>query len=76
MRVPEQRRAGAQVVVDVLAACHVPHVAAFAAGDDEVELPRQDEKAEAAAGEIAAGGGEKLRLAFGGRCWNHAQISL
>ena len=62
MRVTEERRTRAQVVVDVFAAGDVPDAAAFAARDDEVQLGRQDEEAEAAAGEIAAGVGEKLLL--------------
>ena len=52
VRVAEQRGPGAQVVVDVLAARDVPDVAALAARDDEVQLGRQDEEAEAAAGEV------------------------
>ena len=43
----------------------VPDAAALAALDHEVELGRQDEEAESAAGEVLARVGEQLRLAFG-----------
>ena len=62
MRVAEQRRAGAQVVVDVLASGDVPDAAALPALDHQVEIGRQHEEAEPAAGEVPARVGEELGL--------------
>jgi hypothetical protein len=53
------------VIVEILAAGHVPDAAPLAAGDDEVELRRKDEEAETAAGEEFARGGKEDVLTFG-----------
>ena len=65
MRVTEERRPRAQVIVEVLAPRDVPDAAAFATRDDEVQFGREDEEPETAAGEEFAGGGEQYGLAFG-----------
>jgi len=53
------------VIVEILAAGHVPDSAPFSAGDDEIELGRKDEEPEAAACEKLTRGGKKDVLAFG-----------
>ena len=62
MRVPEEHRARAEQVVDVLLPRDAPHAAALAALDHEVEIGRQLEEAEPAAGEVLARVGEERGL--------------
>jgi hypothetical protein len=54
IRMPEQCRAGTQVVVDVLAARDIPEAAACAALYDEIQLGRELEEPKSAAGEVLA----------------------
>src|SRR5262249_16495286 len=65
VRVTEERRARAQVIVEILAPRYIPDAASFAAGDDEIELRRKDETAETAACEELTRGGKEDGLAFG-----------
>ncbi len=76
MRVTEQCRPRTQVIVDVFAARDVPQMRAFRVRDHQVQFRRQHEKTEAAAREIAAGGGQQLRLSFDRWHRDHQGLSL
>jgi hypothetical protein len=62
MRMTEQGGAGAEVVVNVFAAGDVPDAASGAACDDQVQLGRQHEQPESAAGEETPGVAQQILL--------------
>jgi hypothetical protein len=64
MRMPEQRGAGRQMKVEILASRDIPDPGAFAACDHQIEPRREHEQPEATAGEIAAGVFEQRALAL------------